>query len=49
MNADVIDTIIKYCKNEMRMCEMGIARYDGGKEDALKTYRAIIEKLEGMK
>jgi hypothetical protein len=49
MNADVIDHVIKWCKNEMRMCESGNLVFKGGKEDALKTYRTVIKKLEGMR
>ena len=45
MNEDVIDHIIKFCENEVRMCEMGNLIHEGGKESALATYARIIQML----
>ena len=35
MNDDVINHAIKWCNDQMRMCESGFLIHDGGKDDAL--------------
>lgn len=49
MKDDVINHAIKWCNDQMRMCESGFLIHDGGKDDALATYQAIIRMLEEMK
>ena len=49
MNEDVINHVVKKVKEEMDRCQDGSMIHDGGKEDALATYRAIIKMLEEMK
>ena len=49
MNENVINHIVKWCNREMGMCQSGFLIHDGGKDDALATYQAIIRLLEEMK
>ncbi len=49
MNDDVLDHIIKLCKNEMRMCKSDYLIHVGGKESALETYKKVLEILMQMR
>lgn len=48
MNNDVLDHIIKWCKEQLRYCESGILIHDGDKESALETYEKVIKTLTDM-
>jgi hypothetical protein len=49
MNDDVINHAVKWCKDQMTMCQDGFLIHDGGKDDALATYQVILEMLTEMK
>jgi hypothetical protein len=49
MNDDVLNHVIKFCKDAEYMCKLGNLMHEGGKESALETYTRIIEMLTDMK
>ncbi len=49
MNDDVLKHIIRWCRVQMDRCESGLTIHDGEKEDAIATYRAVIQMLTEMR
>jgi hypothetical protein len=49
MNADVIDHVVTKVKELMRLCHLGVLIHEGGREDAVRTYAAVIKTLESLK